>query len=51
LAHGGLILCVSLRDEMAEKRAVAILRDHGATSVDVHTLAVKPAEPGKSILP
>jgi hypothetical protein len=51
LARGGLILWVSLRDEMHEKRAVAILRDHGATSVDVHSLVVKPAEPGKSILP
>lgn len=51
LARGGLILWVRLRDEMHEKRAVAILRDHGATQVDVHTLAVQPPEPGKSILP
>ena len=51
LEHGGLILWVRLKDREHEEKAVAILKKHGATEVDVHTLKVIPPRVPESVLP
>ena len=47
LEHGGLVLWVRLRDAEHERRAVEILRRHGAHDVHVHDIKIewKPEEP------
>jgi len=51
LSHGGLVLWVRLHDPEHEEKAVSILKKHGATEVDVHTLRVLPPRVPESVLP